>query len=668
MTFHSPLSPTEAPTQGPIKAPTKTLRSPSALTPILVSLLGILGLCLAPLSASAIESPFEAEDARAADQATAEEFAAYPAPARRAALIAAGYPESLLEIQRLQQNSADRFAALVDNYPREVQAQVWDLVRYPGLAADLARGGKKSDTQLDDIADRYPSADHFAIIEEGKERYDLWVQIYALDLESQQNLSTILASEPVEVQAAFEEITTRPDLMSLLAENIQWTTFQGAAYLENPARVDAQFETLAAQVLARRQNAESEWADEVSDPEAAKELETAAREFADEYGYDYDDELRASAPQRATSNTTIIVQNAHPYPYFFGYPSWYASAFWYPLSFSSHIGFGYRYGYGRGLGFGFASYGLPSPFFLGWYHDVYRPRFARNDFGVRNFGRSIRYYENNRPFRSVNQRRHIRNRNLAKSSRGSVRIQRRQDRAFEQRRDRRGHAGAIADRALRNRGGSDRNLRSRSRDGVRQQRGVTRNDRQRPVQRNRINNQRGTLGNGGFLDNQRGTRGNRDLRNNQRGTRGNRSLRNNQRGTRGSRDLRSDRGQRNPAVRAGGQNAQRVARRQNDGVRNAPVLRQARANLARATNQVGPSTRRAPRADRNSARRFARVDRKATRNQARASSGGGGKQRAKAARTSSRSQRVAKSNRSGGSRKAQRQNRSKRSNRGKRNN
>lgn len=539
----------------------------------LLSLVSLLGLCLVPISALAIESPYVATDERAADQATAEEFATFPAPARRAALVVAGYPESLLEIQRLQQYSADRFAALVEGYPREAQAQIWDLVRYPGLASDLARGGKKTSNQLDDIADRYPDADHFAIIEEGKKRHDLWVQIYSLDLESQQSLSTILAAEPVEVQAAFDEVAARPDLMSLLAENIQWTTVQGAAYRDNPAQVDAQFATLAEQVAARNREAETNWANEVTDPEAAEELETAAREFADTYGYDYDEELEALPARQASSNTTIIIQQrVHPYPYWFGYPTWYDTAFWYPLSFSSHIGFGFGYGYGYGRGFGrsYVSFGLPSPFFLGWYHDVYRPRFARNNRGNRGLRRSIRYYDNHRPHRSASRRRHDRRGDHVDSLRDRARVERRQNRRdsrFEVKRDRRSHVGALADRALRERRRdtrgdrrgdtrlerrerrSDRDIRSPKRKQAR----FTRDDRARDERRERTNR-----------------RERRDPRADNRTTPRSRNRAAPRSGNRA--DLRAgnragDRN-RNPEIRPGGRPAQHIADRKNDGVRN----------------------------------------------------------------------------------------------------
>ena len=76
-------------------------------------------------------------------------------------------------------------AELVEGFSREDQEQIWDLVRYPGLVADLARGGAKSDAELERIAQRHPEAIRDAIRQEGRRRYATWVEIYALDLEAE---------------------------------------------------------------------------------------------------------------------------------------------------------------------------------------------------------------------------------------------------------------------------------------------------------------------------------------------------------------------------------------------------------------------------------------------------------------------------------------------------
>jgi hypothetical protein len=352
----------------------------------------------------ALETPiyldrFEGEDAK-----TIEEIATYPAKARQAALVAAGHPEQLLEIQKIQQRSADDFAALIASYPRETQQQIWSLVRHPQLASDLAAGGRKTPAQLEAIAQRYPEADRAAILEEGRERHEVWTSIYALDLEVEQAVFVALADQPAPVREAFDELTRQPGLTSLLIDDIQTTTLLGALYREDPAGVEASLGTIHDQMAARRAEEERAWAAEVADPESAAELEHAARLFAEENDVDWE-EVRSEP----ATNVQITYQvNVQPYPYWYGYPYWYPVAYWYPRPIWGHVGF-YYYGFGYGFGSGYVSVGLPSPYFLGWYHTTYVPRYQvayRKSYSGDKPYHHVHYYDTHRPHSSAGQRRH----------------------------------------------------------------------------------------------------------------------------------------------------------------------------------------------------------------------------------------------------------------------
>ncbi len=328
------------------------------------TLLGILLGLFSASGASALDPQLDSGGFREEDRAIAEEIAAFSAEERHAALIAAGHPEDLLEVQQIQSGSADDFGALIEGFPREDQEQIWDLVRYPGLVADLARGGAKSDAELDTIAKRYPEEIRSAIRSAGRERYATWVEVYALDLEAEQALSSVIAKHPAEVRSAFQRLRGQPDLMSLLVDNIGLATRLGAAYREDPTRVEARFDTLHQEVAARKSDEEKNWARELQDPEAQEELRSAARQFAEDQGYDLDDERDGSVIQTRVVHVDHYV-NSNPYPYWFGYPSWYDYPYWYPASVWSHVGF--RFGGGSS----FIQVGLPSPYFLGWYGNYY---------------------------------------------------------------------------------------------------------------------------------------------------------------------------------------------------------------------------------------------------------------------------------------------------------
>ncbi len=363
------------------------------------ALLGILiGLATAGLDvgvARALEPRLDSGGFRDEDREIAEEIASFSAEERHAALVAAGHPEDLLEVQQIQTESADAFADLVDGFSRSDQEQIWDLVRYPGLVADLARGGPKSDAELDRIAARHPEAIRDAIRREGRERYAIWVEIYALDLEAEQEFSRVIARHPAEVRAAFQRLRGRPDLLSLLVENVGVATRIGAAYREDPTRVEARFDSLHQEVLTARREQEKSWAAELEDPEARRELETAAREFAEDQGYDLDEGDPTVVQTRVVHVDHYV--NANPYPYWFGYPTWYAYPYWYPASVWSHVGFRF------GSGIGFASVGLPSPYFLGWYNDFYYgPRFGYGGY----WGRPYGYFGGARPYRHFHSARY----------------------------------------------------------------------------------------------------------------------------------------------------------------------------------------------------------------------------------------------------------------------
>ena len=359
--------------------------------------LALLGILLTPGSALALRSRFGPSELGKEDKKVAESIAAYPASARRGALIAAGYPEELLEVQKIQRASADDFAGLVSSLPRADQEQIWNLVRHSGLAAEIARGGRKSASELERIASRYPAEDRAAIERQGRELYPTWVQIYAIELEAEQAFSELLSYQPDEVRSAFDELTKHPDLMSILLDNMRMTTVLGALYRDDRDGIEAHFDALHARVASLQQEEERAWSDEVRDPDASAELARAARAFAEAYDYDFDAEIEQGVDFNPAPRVQIrSYVSVHPYPYWLGYPYWYDVAYWYPLPIWSHVGFHFGHGHG------FVSAGLPSLLFLNWYHSSYVPRFRLGHHAHHHQAQNhrVRYYEQHRSHRS----------------------------------------------------------------------------------------------------------------------------------------------------------------------------------------------------------------------------------------------------------------------------
>lgn len=375
----------------------------------LAALPGLLAFCVIapPLAA---EPPRNDGAVGSGEAELSESLARYPASARRAALMLAGEPEALLEIDRIQQDSAQRFADLLAPYSRRERQEIWNLVRYPGLVAALARTGRKSRDQLEAIADRFPPEERNTILEAGAEHHALWVEVYGLDLETRQRARRALPSADPQLQAAFDALEDRPELMSLLLENIRWTTRLGSEYRDDPTGVAERFATLEPELETRRRQDETAWAEELADPASEEELERAARAFGDAFGLEPEASEQAHGergndPDSAEYAAQVTIEDGgrrsrtlrnsarshHAYPYWFGYPDWYAAPLWIPLGLSDHVGF--RRGHGARPSRRFVPVGLPSLFFLSWYHDVYRA----DDRPIS--GRRVRYYDDHRPRR-----------------------------------------------------------------------------------------------------------------------------------------------------------------------------------------------------------------------------------------------------------------------------
>lgn len=401
---------------------------------VAVLLAGLGLLSFASLSADAItlatETPRAERSPRSHDGAPSESLAEHPPAARRAALILAGQPEVLLEIDRLQQESAGRFRALIAPYPRRDQQQIWSLVRYPGLAAALAGGGRKSSAQLEAIAERFPPEERAAILEQGEARYPLWVEIHALELETRQRVARMLSARDPRLLQAFDELESRPALLALLIDNIRWTTRLGAEYREEPLAVEQRLSALAAEIEARRREDERDWAEQLADPGSAEEIARATQAFAETFEYapeapespaqERERQVTVDETGRRTRTLAPPVRTSHAHPYWLGAPEAWDGSLWAPLPLSYHAGF--RSGRGVRGDRRFVPVGLPSLFFLRWYHDVYRHRAQPGS------GASVRYYETHRP-------------RLRRSREPSAGILRRSD---EDRPDRRGAEDASA--------------------------------------------------------------------------------------------------------------------------------------------------------------------------------------------------------------------------------
>jgi len=317
-------------------------------------------IAMTPLHAAhALKAPPQLGELEDEDRKALETIAGHDAKLRDAVLKASLHPDALVETQRIQEQSSASFRDRISKLDKKQQEQMWEIVREPGLLAELATENRPSRSELDAIAARYPESLASAIRTFGSDHHDLVVDIAEVHQHARDRFDVAVADLDADTQQAFRDLVDQPELMSVLVRRVNLVVRLGDSYRKNPNDTRSYLTAIAQDVEKRKAADQEEWKKRIeNDPEAAEELDEAARDYADENGYDYD-ELTSSSVQ---SRVNVVV---NPYPYWFGYPVWYADAYLYP--------YGYWYPYPVYFGYyhyhdHFAWYGLPSLGFMHWFY------------------------------------------------------------------------------------------------------------------------------------------------------------------------------------------------------------------------------------------------------------------------------------------------------------
>jgi hypothetical protein len=313
-------------------------------------------VAMAPLSAArAFKAPPGLGELEEADRKALETIAGHDAPTRDAVLKASLHIDALVETQRIQERSSASFQDRIAKLDKKQQEQIWDVVREPGLLDELAA----EDPQLDEIAERHPESLAPAIRDFGSKHHELLVDVANIHRNARERFDVAIADLDEDTQQAFRDLVGKPELLSVLVKRVNLVVRLGDSYRRNPKDTRSYLSALAADVEKRTAADREEWKKKVeSDPKAAEELDEAARDYADENGYDYD-ELTSPAAQ------TRVNVAVYPYPYWFGYPYWYSDAYLYP--------YGYWYPYPVYFGYypyydHFVWWGVPPFAFVGWFY------------------------------------------------------------------------------------------------------------------------------------------------------------------------------------------------------------------------------------------------------------------------------------------------------------
>lgn len=295
-----------------------------------------------------------------------EALALYPEDVRLAVLEAAKYPAVLVNMQHMQQKTSAAFRTLIEDFPRSTQEVFYDLTRYPGLIDDIARD--RSDFSAVRAHLQVLPANRRAEAEGVADRQmNTLVKIAELNRTANQAFEDLVAPYPAPAQAAFRKLTSVPEVLDILNEDLRFTVLVGDIYRDDPAWVIRQVDSLSLAVARTHARELEEWKRELeSNPQARAELEEATREYAGEYGYGDDlyatDELYAGQDPRHPA--VVEHHYYYHYPYWYGYPWWRPYPYWRPWPYWYDWG---CYWYDHTV---IVVY-LPSYHFMHWY--FYRP-------------------------------------------------------------------------------------------------------------------------------------------------------------------------------------------------------------------------------------------------------------------------------------------------------
>jgi hypothetical protein len=282
-------------------------------------------------------------------------IAPYEADVRQAILQASQYPQILTALQKSQSQTIASFQNMIQGLRKKKQTWFYTLSRYPALLHTLATlPDRQSQEAVYKLLPRQDPDLQKAAWKLYKNEKKNLVKMDNIKISAEQDFDKTIQNLSAPAKAAFLKLSTMPDILTLMTNNIDLTTKLGEHYKDNPSelegRLTAIHDSLNVQSQYETETLKKQIAD---DPKAAEELSQAAKDYASDNGYD--------PPTQQNDN----IDNggsyyADPYSYWFGYPYWYASPMWYPGS------FWYESGFYMGLG-GFGFYGFPSYGFSTWF-------------------------------------------------------------------------------------------------------------------------------------------------------------------------------------------------------------------------------------------------------------------------------------------------------------
>ena len=328
------------------------------------------------------------------NQKSVEALVLYPSETRTAILESTKYPEVLIKMQNMRDKTSAAFRTLIEDFPRTTQAVFYDLNRYPGLTESLTLQSNNP-TALRKTLEVLPSdkqEEAFGVVHR---QMPTLKQIHELNQTTRRAFDRLIAGYPSPAQRAFEHLLGLPEVIDLLNEDLRFTILVGETYRDHPAWVIQKTDSLNLAVARSHAEELENWKSTLeNDPAAKTELQSAAREYAAENGYNDDDEsddLYSDGQAYPRDEDIVIHHYYEPYPYWYGYPWWEPYPRWHPYPGWWDWG---GYFYPRGVVIIY----LPSYHFTHWYfnnphhHEHYNhlsTHFVNHYYGHRHSGTTI---------------------------------------------------------------------------------------------------------------------------------------------------------------------------------------------------------------------------------------------------------------------------------------
>jgi hypothetical protein len=302
-------------------------------------------------------------------QGLSDAVASYNSDVRQSILVASEYPSVLMQLQKSQDQTMASFQKMISRFRQQKQEWFYTVTRYPELMHQLANlPAKQTKEQVYKLLpNQDPDLKEAAWKLYHNEKKNL-VKLDNIRMSANSEFEKSVSHLNAPAREAFRKLQNKPEVLTLLTNNIDLTTKLGERYRTNPSELTNQLAMLHDQLEIKNQQEAAAFKKQMeTDPKAMKELRQASNAYK--------------------GNAYYNNPYYYPYSYWFGYPYWYPYPMWYPGMFWYYPGFYFGVG---GL-YGFPSYGFSFWFYNGGYYMRY-PHVYRA-LGV--------YYQNNVATRGV---------------------------------------------------------------------------------------------------------------------------------------------------------------------------------------------------------------------------------------------------------------------------